>query len=287
MSAIWEHATKDRPCVICQKPDWCCFGDRAMKCMRIESAHPSNDGGWYHFYTEDNRALALPIVRRQERKPVGVTIDFAKMFRRWQNETTAQQFIGHSELLGINIDSLCCLGACYAREYRAWAWPMKNAQNVIVGARLRSVQGIKWAVTGSRQGVFIPSDRLLTSHKIAFVPEGPTDTAALLSIGLYAIGRPTALACHDVIKDALAALQIYSLVAVADNDDLKKKNLGSCEWRPGIEAAVKLRQAAGIRSCLYIPPSPHKDVRSLIKAEGHRAKAIIEADLRTKIWNKL
>ncbi len=44
------------PCPICDKPDWCgVFDDgHAAICMRVESDHPTQNGGWLHIISDSS-----------------------------------------------------------------------------------------------------------------------------------------------------------------------------------------------------------------------------------------
>jgi len=50
MKGNWKRVTKNSPCPICKKPDWCMVtsdGDVAI-CQRIESNRRVGDAGWLH-----------------------------------------------------------------------------------------------------------------------------------------------------------------------------------------------------------------------------------------------
>ncbi len=191
------------------------------------------------------------------------------------------QFFLLSTSLGVRIEAIIAMGAAWAKEYRAWAFPMRNEFGATIGIRLRNDKGFKWAVEGSRQGIFLPEPSVKL-QPCAYLPEGPTDTAALLSLGLFAIGRPTCNAGNDLIKRAMERLKIFKAVVVADNDEMKR--LGSKEGRPGIDGALKLKKDLRLPSVIWIPPSPVKDVREFYRKGGSRE--LIESDVKNKIWSK-
>ncbi len=58
--------------------------------------------------------------------------------------------------LGVSAASLGRLGSKWSWEHKAWAFPMRATNGTILGVRLRGLDGRKWAVVGSRQGLFIP-----------------------------------------------------------------------------------------------------------------------------------
>ncbi len=249
-----------------------------MKCMRVGSIHPCQSGGWYHFYNEVTR----PIFTIKS-KPPPRAIDADAMITEWQCNTTRKQIDELAEHLGVQASSLLMLGAAFSPKYKAWAFPMLDGDGKTIGIRLRNSDGFKWAVSGSRQGIFTSYEP--GESRIAFLPEGPTDTAAILSMGLFAIGRPTCNSGTEHVKAALERLRIYEVVIVADNDEMKK--LGPREGRPGIEGAQKLKRDLGLRSCIYYPTSPCKDVRQLVGVIGpDAARRVIESDIKQKVWSK-
>jgi hypothetical protein len=280
MSDIWKHSSPQNPCPICQKPDWCQFGDRAMKCMRVESAHACPTGGWYHFY---GGGSARPdFIPKGEREQT-FKIDAFGIMRKWRTITTEAQLRNFADHLGVSTQSLRLLGTAWAPEYNAFAFPMKDAEGNTIGIRLRNLQGFKWAVKGSRQGVFMP-DESHPKDKVAYLPEGPTDVAALLTIGLYPIGRPTCMTGNDIIKKVLKRIGIHRAVIVEDNDEMKK--LAKGEGYPGKIGAAKLKKELGINSIVFTTPSPCKDVRELVRKIGTPAKAVIESEIKNRVWSK-
>lgn len=74
----------------------------------------------------------------------------------------------------------------------AMAFPMYGEDFKICGIRLRDVDGKKWAVPSSREGIFRPYEEAALLEGPTVVCEGPTDTASLIQVGLHAIGAPSA-----------------------------------------------------------------------------------------------
>ena len=250
-----------------------------MKCMRVESAHTCASGGWYHFYGDSYKPPEFE--RPEVARP---SIDSDRLMQRFRSATGSFDYKRQAFSLGVNPTALIALGAAWASEYKAWAYPMRDGDGNTVGIRLRNDRGFKWAVKGSRQGVFMPSEG--TSYglmDIAYLPEGPTSTAALLSLGLYAIGRPSCSAGNDIVKAVLKRLGIHRAVIVSDNDTLK--DFGGKQSRPGYEGALKLQRELGIKSTIWMPPSPLKDARDFMRKGG--TKELIESDLRNRIWTKM
>jgi len=248
-----------------------------MKCMRVESLHPCPSGGFYHFYETAVKSNYLKPVAKEAPK----AIDAGKIMTEWRNRTSSLQYADLALSLGVLTSSVISIGAAWSPKFNAWAFPMKDGSGETIGIRLRNETGFKWAVTGSRQGIFIPEPDV-KPERCAYLPEGPTDTMALLSMGLYAIGRPTCLTGGEHIKAALARLRISQVVVVADNDEMK--TLGPREGRPGIEGAIKLKKDLGLTSVIWHPSGRIKDAREFYQRGGSRL--VIESQIKNRVWNK-
>lgn len=275
MSSIWQHATIKNPCPICGRTDWCTFGERAMLCQRVESAKPHPKGGWYHFYdTAPARPLFIP-------KPQAApqAIDIAKVTATWKPLRKVGELAAK---LGVATQSLNQLNVVWSSQHNAWAFPMCDAECNPIGLRLRNDDAKKWSVTGSRQGIFLPNVAEEHDIKVAYLPEGPTDTAALLTLGLFAIGRPTCNSGNEIVAACLNRMGIYRAVIVADNDEMKQ--LGPREGYPGIEGAMKLKKELKLSSVIWMPPSPLKDARAFLNKGGTRQ--MIESEIKSKVWSK-
>jgi hypothetical protein len=96
---------------------------------------------------------------------------------------------------------------------------MHGGDGSICGIRLRRADGTKFAVRGSRNGLFVGRGRdpLGGAHAIPgtlVIVEGATDTAAMLSLGIEAFGRPSCSGgvetliqfCSPVLWDRVAII---------------------------------------------------------------------------------
>lgn len=256
----WQRVTRAEPCSACGKSDWCCVAPLAglALCMRQESPRPSTGaaGGWIHATGDP-----IPAYVKPEAKPDPPRLNCTKIIRAWQEQTTRPQLIALADSLGVSPSALAMCGASWAPPYNAWAFPMSNGAGDIVGIRLRDNTGRKWAVTGSRQGVFAPS---MAPERRLWIAEGPTDLAALVTLGLFALGRPS---CQGAIPETLAfirAQKVREVVIVADNDD--KVRPDGTQWNPGLEGAEKLSAALTVPSVTIALPC--KDSREFLQAGG-------------------
>lgn len=269
-----QRVSKNEPCLICSKDSWCMFDEKSSLCMRIPSHRPltmkGGETGWFH----DNGAP------RKEWKPQPkkeeVKIDAAKMMNEWRKFTLRTWLGNMADSIGVDIRSVMRLNPAWAFDWNAWAWPMTDGLGRVCGIRLRTDSGRKFAVTGSRQGLFIPSGEV--SHRVYFC-EGPTDAAALLSLGVYSIGRPSASGGILDIKQTIDRLRIREVVIIADNDDDKYTPDGR-KFNPGFDGAASLQNHIQVPSCVISLPT--KDAREFVKDGG--TKETLEYFVKSAVW---
>jgi hypothetical protein len=262
VNAKWIRVTKKDRCKICGRHDWCDYSPELglALCMRIESDRPSKNamGGWLH-----RTGAPLPFIPYRKPTPEPPPQDFLRMWRRWYDATGAGRLDALAALLGVGAGCLRSLGAAWNGS--AWAFPMRDAEMKVIGIRLRNDRGDKWAVKGSRQGLFIPVG---DAEETLYVLEGPTDTAAALSLGLHAVGRPSCMGCEEMVKTYVRARRIKRTVIITDND------------APGLRGAERLKAMLPVLNCTYSPPC--KDLREFVRLGGSRQ--LLEASIKDLVW---
>jgi hypothetical protein len=166
--------------------------------------------------------------------------------------------------LGVSTDSLVRLGIGHAGvdvlrdlEIRfarsAWCFPMCDHVGRVIGIRLRLPGGRKLSVKGSRCGLFIPTD--VDGDGPLLIAEGETDTAALLTLGARAIGRPGALTCMAATATYAERHREARVVLISDADDV---------GRDGAMSLSRALRERGITSTIIEPPAA--DVRAWLNA---------------------
>ena len=152
MSNIWPRVTRQNPCGICKKTDWCQIGDRGWRCYRVQSPHSFATGGWFHAFSGSGTGTCPPKPKPVSAPPV---LNAAKLIREWDGG----QYVCDcaADELGVAAWSLRSLDIRAATQHRAYAFPMRDGYGEIIGIRLRSNDGRKWAVRGSKNGLFIPN----------------------------------------------------------------------------------------------------------------------------------
>ncbi len=255
------RVSKQTPCPICQHTNWCLLGTDAAICMRVaggkEHTFKDHSVGWIHQLGGPVRAV--PKREREE------TINAAAIMEEWRGRAHASNQLLADEL-GVAKRALDLLGCVWTRDHQAWAFPMFNGGSNVVGIRLRA-NGAKWAVKGSRQGLFIPAG---PAPRRVVVCEGPTDAAAALTIGLFPIGRPHCSGGVEEIKEFIKRRGVKEMVIVSDDDE------------PGLRGAAVLAEAVPITTALLVMPA--KDMRSFVNAGG--TAEIFTSLLSSVVWRK-
>lgn len=198
-------------------------------------------------------------------------LDWRAMLARYRNETDPASLERMAAELGLTAGSLRRLGIAWAGPHRAWAFPMYDENLRVIGIRLRGQDGRKWAVGGSRSGLFIPDAG--TGGKFSDGPvlvcEGPTDTATMLDLGFPTIGRPSCIGCEEIVAQLCRRRDV---VIVADRDEPKTAPDGRV-FRPGQDGAQRLAAElfGKVRSIRIIYPLSGKDARAWLRAGATRA----------------
>lgn len=260
MELSFRRVSKASPCPQCGKPDWCTVGDYGVVCMRVQSAKPVKNGGWFHPF---DAARGRPVAPPPRRQPPA--INATALHRAWLAATAPEALAAFAATLGLSAPSLAAVGAAWAPPHAAWAFPMRDGYGNVVGIRLRNERG-KFAVRGSRQGIFLAE---VPAQKTLFVCEGPTDTAAAVELGLFAAGRPNCCCGGLEVLAYARRHQCAKAVIVSDND------------KPGLDGARKVGGELKLPYAVYVPPV--KDLREFVRLGGTRA--MVENTLNHTVWN--
>ena len=237
----WIRVSRQNPCPICGKPDWCltsCDGSVAI-CPRTPSDRMAGSAGYIH---DINPLMApsLPAPRMPEPEPyldidwrLGADQAVNRMENFMYDELTKQTGLSKGELQSMRVG--------WSSKKSAYTFPMRDHEGATIGIRLRTPEGKKFAVKGSRAGLFYAGDPPAKGQVL--IAEGPTDTACLAGKGFSVVGRPS---CNGGGIYLLKMLSWkHQAVLVADNDK---------PGRDGAESIAKLikDKAASVR--IMTPP---------------------------------
>jgi hypothetical protein len=279
-SAKFSRVTRERPCLVCGRCDWClrAHDDSASICPRIPegAVRRCGDAGWLHRHRSGlehqlwpTRRFSVPVERSAPRE------DLAALNVEFQAAVDPRRLDRLAADLGLSVPSLQQLGIGWCSRSSAWSFPMRNWAGQVLGIRLRTSDGRKFAIKGSHDGMFVPEG--LDGSKLLLIAEGPTDTAALLDLRFDAVGRPSCRGGTALLVELTRRWCPEEIVIVSDRDEPKRDGT-----RPGQDGAQALatRLAIYCRSLRIIyPPDGVKDARAWKRSGATREEvcAAIEA----------
>jgi Toprim-like len=254
----WLRVSRTNCCPVCGHPDWCLIAKdgSAAICARVESRKVvGNQGaGWLHILDERQHSrLIRPIVTTTIKQTA--TTDWLALAQSCTEALTAKGLIKLAESLGLTVASLIRLNVGWHREQRAYTFPMRDADGRIIGIRLRRPNGFKFAVNGSKTGLFFPADILdipVALQRLC-IAEGPTDCAALLDMGLVAVGRPSCNGGVALLTQVVRRLRPATVVIVADGDQA---------GQTGAMTLANVLSTMPVKLASLTPPQGIKDVRA-------------------------
>lgn len=278
--AKWIDVKPDNPCPICGKPDWCRITENGevVHCKRVESDWPNKNGiGWYHKMTE---ASVKPLARRvQEKKRRTDAEQHARFVKELRRARTAPHVVMLGEKLGVCPAVLDILYIGW--DGKGWVVPERNWRGDILGLHRRLAVPVngkdKFYVPGSYAGL-VYADEWQTRYpdEPILIVEGMSDTAAAMTLGFSAIGRPSCLGGLRHLVPMLRQVRERRIIVVAERDRKRLDNHGTCAccmrcW-PGkfgaIKLAVELRARLGRRVEWQMPPGRAKDLRAFLNQHG-------------------
>jgi hypothetical protein len=274
----WRRVNRDKPCPICGKHDYCMVSKdgRVAWCGRSagdpRAFKSTSSGGWFKL----DQPIDPPKAKATEHVVEPITdptfwLDSARVYRDvlWRDMDAVHVVCKD---LGLDPRTVSAMRIGWCGEYSAYSWPMWSAKDTLCGIRLRTRDAQKFAVPGSRNGLFLPHrDPRCFDSRTLWLCEGPTDTAAMHQLTGNAIGRPSATVGDDMIVRFVRRDQPYSVVICADNDDGGVGLAGACVTRD------KLLQQTDVEQVIIIRPPNGKDARDWIICDGATAEDLHNA----------
>ena len=279
----WPRVTRRNPCPICGHGDYCGFTPdlTSSVCMRVPSGKPIETGLGRGYIHKLDGSVIPPPERKAKPIPFTPVTDWNEYMDGLHALMEPSRLAGLSTSLGVTCASLARLGAAWRpgrsgtnippeAYYDAWAFPMRSPDGEIIGIRLRADTG-KFAVTGSRAGLFLPDGYMPDQLTQALICEGPTDCAAVLDLGFYGVGRPSCGGCE---AEVVSVMRGRDAIIIGDRDVAKTRPDGST-WFPGQEGAERLVRAlkGQAKSVRLVYPMKGKDIRAW-KQQGCTAELL-------------
>lgn len=281
--------TRDEPCVICGKGDWCRRSPTGgHECHRIDEPAVSsyervaNTGSGYTVYrrADDRDTLGPPAAGRLKfGKRPDVHADLAAEDRKFRAAISSDRKVSIARQLGVNVASLESIGIGIAdaedlKRLRAsgngWredfpqvvsSFPEGDATGAIIGICFRADDGRKGSPSGkvgAKRGLIIPATLPNRPGDVLLV-EGHSDVAACETLCLASVGRPSNIGGGKLVAQLLARRDV---LVIGEND---RNPAGG--W-PGRDGARRLAEYLATRwkepVRWSLPPEGFKDIRGYL-----------------------
>lgn len=247
----WMRVSRNYACPICGHTDWCLVlsdGTKAI-CPRIESSNRVRDAGWLHIVTNLHHPIRLMAKPRLRTK-----IEWTPIVNQLEASLTIELRIAIGRCLGVATSQLSNLGLGWNVQRRAMSFVMRDANGSVCGIRYRTLDGYKFAELGSSNGLFYKPSLLRQEYLL--IVEGPTDTAAAMSLGFSStVGRPNCNSGIELMRKLCSSLKPKSVIVIPDNDE------------PGRRGASELMNNLGRHTNIVLLPPGLKDVREVVRNE--------------------
>jgi hypothetical protein len=193
-------------------------------------------------------------IPRQHPRPI-VRVDWANAQRKFLDDLTRSRREALEDSLKIPLGYLMALGLGWCEWLQAYTWPMFDVDMRVCGFTVRHLCGRKASIKGSKHGIYAV-ERPRSGPVL--MCEGPTDTAAMISLGFTAVGRPSCRGGEDILVDWCKGLDA---VVVSDADS------------PGRAGArmLAMRLKGHGRRVRIIEPVGVKDARAWVQAQATRS----------------
>lgn len=261
-----KRSDRNNPCPICKRSsDGCLYAEdgTAAICVRVVegSVKVAGQAGYLHILKPGD-FKPEPVVKKRP-----ATINWNTL-----NDCYIDSFLHnriHYPPFNASLNTLQAMGTGFDSE--TYTFPVRNANDEIIGISRRWPDGTKGMVKGSQVGIFIPRlnwDNLET----LFICEGASDTATALDMGLKAIGRLSCQTGRDHIIKWCVQKKPTQIVIVADNDSAGitgAKILGV-----DISHGYKLFTAPRPIIKVVTPPTNCKDLREWQQNESCHEKLV-------------
>lgn len=258
----WLRVSRQNPCPICGKPDNCeiSIDGTVAWCGRVSEGSLRQNAGGQFLHRLVERRLAHFSHRRVRQQS---SSDLTELARRLADVGGTAR-IELATRLGVSVKALAELGVGWHIEKQCWTFPERNANGTIIGISARYQDDQKRRHPGSRAGLTYVDGWDSGNGPILLV-EGASDTAALLTIALNAVGRPSNAGGIELLLDLLVDLPSDRDIIVIGERDQKPNG----HW-PGKAGAIRTAQrlADGLNRPIAwsLPPDGAKDSRAWLQS---------------------
>lgn len=282
----WNRVSSQFRCPICEKPDNCTVSDDggAVWCGRVEEgAVRQNAGGQFLHLLNDQRNKWRPVSRSVQPKRFSETprTDLPMVSEHWFNASySVEKREELASLLGVSVASLFALHVGW--NGKVWTWPERDGFGNVIGVTQRYPDGAKRQLTGGQRGLTY-CERWSGDSGALYLTEGGSDTAAALTIGVNAVGRPSNSGGVQHLIQLLREFPIdRDLIVLAEHDrktteqlsnSVRSRHRDDCDgcaqcW-PGKWGAIRTAEQLQKELCRKVgwcfPEPGSKDIRECLK----------------------
>ncbi|MEX1223128.1 MAG: hypothetical protein WEA31_01150, partial [Pirellulales bacterium] len=151
------------------------------------------------------------------------------------------------------------VGYGQVNQRQVYTFPEFDGTGRITGIALRYASGQKGFLKGGKRGLILPP-RWHKGDGPILVVEGPSDTAALVAMGVPGVGRPSASGGLTELMELFAPLPVEREIIILG--DFDPKSTGHWPGKDGAEKVAKKLATALKRPVHFsLPPNQTKDVR--------------------------
>ncbi|MBN2128394.1 MAG: hypothetical protein JW741_02820 [Sedimentisphaerales bacterium] len=210
-----------------------------------------------------NGSVGGSVVDTAKEKDEILSPRWARLAERYRNALTKPLLRQLADQLGVDPEALRRLDVGWHTDLQCWTFPHFDHLRRVVGIGTRYTNGRKRFLKRSHPGLHIP-EGLDEMPDLILLVEGPSDTAACLSMGLAAIGRPNNYGNIFLGR----AIGKRECIVVGDFDP---KPTGLWPGKEGAEAVAR-QLAAELRRPVpwALAPDGHKDIRDWLAAQEIR-----------------
>lgn len=250
-----QRVSRSLPCPICShlhtRQGWCVVDPvRGLSiCPRVESPQKIGEAGWLHGaqIAQGVHIQRLLVLERS-------AVDWHKIWQSARDQCKQSDINRLAESICVDPEAIKKIGVGIYEG--SWAFAMRGGDNGVCGVKLRTPDGKKLCVKGSRLGLVVP-ESYDSALNTLWITEGESDLAVAVSWNLNALGR---MGCRSSVQQIVDRSKGKEVVIIADRDEA------------GIAGATALVKSIGrmSRSVIVVQPNA-KDLR-----EWHLAGAVCE-----------
>lgn len=291
----WRAVSRREPCPVCGKPDNCkiTLAKTAVLCGRVDNGTKPNAGGQYlHRLGDRPPGYTHPSHFKKTKPKAAPTKDWSAIAK--QLHAAGRDRLGElAAELGVSREALEPLGVGRGEiDFRdGWSFPERDAAGLVIGINHRLIKPMvrdgkptsKIQGKGGSRGLTY-ADNWHAADGDVYLVEGGSDTAALMTMELCVIGRPSNRGGVELLAELLKSHPGRRIVVIGENDKKtiteNDKQVERWPGRAGAETTAQgLTKLLGRPVSWSLVPARYKDSRELLKAEKENARNVFLAGL--------